>query len=114
MGVLRGEFEAGFEDSSCSSFIHVSKSGREGRGRDVVNNVPPYKLSCSSLNMSMTSHSKTLLPTNPQLIPGMSLSVCICLNWRVRMMEALDCDPPAGEAMLSDVLVLSRLCKSLA
>ena len=31
----------------------------------------------------MTSHSKMLLSARPQLIPGMSLSVCICLSWRV-------------------------------
>lgn len=66
--------------------------------------LPPYKLSCSSLNMSMTSHSYKLLFTRPQLIPGMSLSVCICLYWRLRMMEELlRCSPPAGEAMIAVV-----------
>lgn len=35
MGVLRGEFQAGFEDSSCSSSMHVSKSGRE-RGETCI------------------------------------------------------------------------------
>ena len=32
----------------------------------------------------MTSHSMTLLSTRPQLIPGMSLSDCICLSCRPR------------------------------
>lgn len=46
--------------------------------------------------MSMTSHSNTELPTSPQLIPGMSLSVCICLNWRPRRSAALEFEN-AGE-----------------
>lgn len=33
--------------------------------------------------MSMTSHSMILLSTRPQLIPGISLSPCICLSWRL-------------------------------
>ena len=40
--------------------------------------------------MSMTSHSNTLLPTSPQLIPGMSLSVCIALNCFASRSAALD------------------------
>ena len=51
---------------------------------------PPYKLSWSSLNMSMTSHSNTLLPTSPQLMPGISLSVCIALNCFANRSAALD------------------------
>lgn len=92
---------------------------KEGRGRREKrlddDNIPPYKLSCSSLNMSMTSHSKTLFPTRPQLIPGISLSVCICLNWRVRMMAALlfwgaaEPAPPDGEVMMGKWVVLSRV-----
>lgn len=54
---------------------------------------PPYRLSWSSLSMSMTSHSKILLSTRPQLIPGMSLSVCICLNCLPSRRAALDCPP---------------------
>lgn len=54
--------------------------------------------------MSITSHSNTLLPTKPQLIPGMSLSVCIALNCFARRSAALDelADEPAfrGEAMM--------------
>ncbi len=38
----------------------------------------------------MTSHSKMLLPTRPQLMPGMSLSVCICLSWRLKSPEAAE------------------------
>ena len=38
----------------------------------------------------MTSHSSTLLSTSPQLIPGMSLSLCICFNWRPRSPEAAE------------------------
>ena len=46
--------------------------------------------------MSITSHSKMLESLNrPTEMPGMSLSVCICLNWRVRM--------AAAPAMLVDV-----------
>jgi hypothetical protein len=30
----------------------------------------------------MTSHSKTLSSTSPQLIPGRSFACCICLSWR--------------------------------
>ena len=51
---------------------------------------PPYKLSCSSSSMSMISHSKILLSASPQLMPGMSLSVCICLNCLPRRIAALD------------------------
>jgi hypothetical protein len=40
--------------------------------------------------MSITSHSKTLLSTRPQLIPGMSLSDCICCSWRDSMRPAGD------------------------
>lgn len=61
-------------------------------------NSPPYKLSCSSFNMSMISHSKTLLPTSPQLIPGMSLSVCICLNCLPKRIAALELLPGELEA----------------
>lgn len=73
---------------------------------------PPYKLSCSSLNMSITSHSKTLFPTSPQLIPGMSLSVCICLNCLPSSRAAEDTPPdgliplrPAGDAMIASYAV---------
>ena len=38
----------------------------------------------------MTSHSKILLPTRPQLIPGMSLSLCMSLSWRLRSPEAAE------------------------
>jgi len=38
----------------------------------------------------MTSHSNTLLSINPQLIPGMSLSFCICLNCFPRIKAAAD------------------------
>lgn len=75
---------------------------------------PPYKLSCSSSSMSIISHSNTLLPTNPQLMPGISLSVCICLNCLLRSMAALDCPPgvlllrPGGDAMMARNYV--RLC----
>lgn len=49
----------------------------------------------------MTSHSKTLLSTNPQLMPGISLSFCICLNCFPRINAADDVeDVFAGEAVL--------------
>lgn len=38
----------------------------------------------------MTSHSKTLLSMRPQLMPGMSLSLCISLSWRLRSPEAAE------------------------
>jgi hypothetical protein len=44
----------------------------------VANTTPPGE----------TSHSKTLLSTKPQLIPGMSLSDCICCSWRDSMRPA--------------------------
>lgn len=69
---------------------------------------PPYKLSWSSLNMSMTSHSNGLSPTSPQLMPGMSLSVCICLNCFARRMAALEFPP--GELVLR-VAMVEELCK---
>jgi hypothetical protein len=47
--------------------------------------------------MSTTSHSNTLLPTSPQLIPGMSVSVCIDLNSFASRRAALD--GPAGESV---------------
>lgn len=40
--------------------------------------------------MSMTSHSNTLLSTRPQLIPGMSLSFCICFSCRDNRPAAAD------------------------
>ena len=57
----------------------------------------------------MISHSNTLLPTSPQLIPGMSLSVCICLNCFPRRMAALEVPPGElpkrveGDAMVAVV-----------
>jgi hypothetical protein len=47
--------------------------------------------------MSTTSHSNTLLPTSPQLIPGMSVSVCIDLNSFASRRAALD--GPADESV---------------
>jgi hypothetical protein len=47
--------------------------------------------------MSTTSHSNTLLPTSPQLIPGMSVSVCIDLNSFASRRAALD--GPAGKSV---------------
>jgi hypothetical protein len=47
--------------------------------------------------MIMTSQLNTLSPSRPQLIPGISLSVCICLNCRPSKMAALDW---AGDAVL--------------
>lgn len=38
----------------------------------------------------MTSHSRTLLSTRPQLIPGISLSDCICLSCRPRRLAAAE------------------------
>ena len=38
----------------------------------------------------MTSHSKTLFPMRPQLIPGISLSLCISLSWRLKSPEAAE------------------------
>lgn len=49
--------------------------------------------------MSITSHSKTLLSTSPQLMPGMSLSVCMCLNCRPSSPAAAD----VGVAMVGKV-----------
>lgn len=55
---------------------------------------PPYNFTSSEI-INITSHSKTLLSTSPQLIPGiLSLSDCICWNWRVSMR-------PAGEVAIS-------------
>lgn len=45
----------------------------------------------------MISQSKTLSFSSPQLIPGISLSVCICLNCRPSRIAALDW--VAGEAV---------------
>lgn len=47
----------------------------------------------------MTSHSKTELPTRPQEIPGMSLSVCICLNCLPSRRAALEV-PPGEDVLL--------------
>ena len=38
----------------------------------------------------MTSHSKTLFPTRPQLIPGVSLSLCMIFSWRLKSPEAAE------------------------
>ena len=38
----------------------------------------------------MTSHSKILFPTRPQLMPGMSLSLCMSLSWRLKSPEAAE------------------------
>ncbi len=38
----------------------------------------------------MTSHSKTLFPMRPQLMPGMSLSLCMSLSWRLKSPEAAE------------------------
>lgn len=54
--------------------------------------------------MSITSHSNTLLPTSPQLIPGMSLSVCIALNCFASRSAALDEAAAEFEAISSKVL----------
>lgn len=59
---------------------------------------PPYKLSCSSSSISIISQSNILSFSRPQLIPGMSLSVCICLYCRPKRIAALDCPP--GDAVL--------------
>ena len=40
--------------------------------------------------MIITSHSNTLSDMRPQLIPGMSLSLCMILSWRVRSPEAAE------------------------
>ena len=53
--------------------------------------------------MSMTSHSNTLLPTSPQLIPGMSLSVCIALNCFANRSAALDEAAAEFEAIFSKI-----------
>ena len=53
--------------------------------------------------MSMTSHSNTLLPTSPQLIPGMSLSVCIALNCFASRSAALDEAAAEFEAILQEI-----------
>lgn len=55
----------------------------------------------------MTSHSKTLLPISPQLMPGMSLSLCINLSWRLKSPEAAElammlCSVPSGVALRSE------------
>jgi hypothetical protein len=50
--------------------------------------------------MSMTSHSNTLFPTRPQLMPGMSLSVWICLNCFASRRAALDWLLAAEEPVL--------------
>lgn len=57
-----------------------------------IEHIPPYNLTSSEI-ISITSHSKTLLSTKPQLIPGISLSDCICCSWRASMR-------PAGEAAM--------------
>lgn len=56
------------------------------------NNSPPYNCTSSEI-INITSHSKTLLSTSPQLIPGMSLSDCMCWSWR----ESIR---PAGEVAI--------------
>lgn len=58
--------------------------------------------------MSITSHSNTLLPTKPQLIPGMSLSVCIALNCFARSSAALD--EPAGEPVFREEAMVCVVC----
>ncbi len=46
----------------------------------------------------MTQLKISLSSTSPQLMPGMSLSVCICLYCLPKMIAALD--RPAGELLL--------------
>lgn len=47
----------------------------------------------------MTSHCRTLLSTSPQLMPGMSLSLCICLSCLPRR-------PAAGDVGMFGLLCL--------
>jgi len=51
----------------------------------------------------MTSHSKMLFPTSPQLMPGMSLSLCICLSWRPK-------SPEAAELAMLEISSLGSKC----
>ena len=48
----------------------------------------------------MTSHSNMLSLTSPQLIPGMSLSLCICFNCRLKSPEAAE--PPMEGSVKSE------------
>lgn len=58
----------------------------------------------------MISHSKTLLLTSPQLMPGMSLSVCMCLNCLLRRMAAEEA-PPGDPAVGRYGLAMLGLCR---
>lgn len=60
--------------------------------------IPPYHFT-SSLIISMTSHSKMLLSlTRPHDMPGMSLSVCICLS----CLRSREADPVLAMAAAGD------------
>lgn len=81
----------------------------------LCNHSPPYKLSCSSSSMSMISQSNTLSPTKPTLMPGISLSVCICLNCLPSRIAALELPPgelvarSSGDAMTVRVRCARRV-----
>jgi hypothetical protein len=64
--------------------------------------------------MSITSHSNTLLPTSPQLIPGMSLSVCIALNCFANRRAALDDDEAAGEFVFRGEAMVPVVCPAIS
>lgn len=92
-----------------TNFIFGGMCGySEGNVRVVLKQPPPYRPPLSSGSMSMTSQSNTLLLTRPQLMPGMSLSDCICLNWRPSRRAEEDVPPGepkrAGEEV--DIVIL--------
>ena len=97
--VILGLFSCGMRSTSKPADVHATvRSDRlpvVHTGRLYTPHSPPYKLSCSSSNIIIISQSKTLSPVKPQLIPGMSLSVCICLNWRPSNSPAPVC--PGGD-----------------
>lgn len=77
MRVFRGKGESGTEEAS---YITIIDQLSPTYILPIYS--PPYSLT-SSDSMIITSHSKTLLSTSPQLIPGiLSLSDCICCNCR--------------------------------
>lgn len=84
-------------------FSKVPGTQNPGENPEETQHIPPYSLTSSEI-MSITSHSKTLLSTRPQLIPGISLSDCICWSWRDSMR-------PAGEVAILRVSN-ARRCKN--